>query len=251
MKKIFLKILVCVIITFLSGCQQPSRAQNTSVQDTNSFLEIKNLLDKAKEPSIDSEKYTEDALNQLVELLKKANPQDISSENISQLSEWIRIHESNNSRIIEYRQSPEDFGNSGRSTWKVFQYYPDNSIFMIEKNMPYDLEFYRIIDIDNKPLLYTYVRNFEVNQHKVHIFAYTFDNQSITNINSIDFESIDTDLWGYDKDRSMLWSKKSHSTFIGSVSSDGKEVVIKGWDTDGSEHFLNLELNDEGVYTCL
>ncbi|WP_131464507.1 hypothetical protein [Acetivibrio straminisolvens] len=221
------------------------------MQSANKFSEIMNLLDKAKEPSIDSEKYTEDALDLLVELLSKANPQDISSESISKLSDRIRIHENNNSRIIEYRQSPEDFGNSGRRTWKVFQYYAGNSVFMIEKNMPYDLEFYRVINIDNKPVLYTYVRNFEVNQHKVHIFAYTFSNQSITKINSIDFESIDTNLWGYDKEKNMLWSKKCHSTFIESVSLDGKEVVIKGWDTDGNECFLNFKLKDEGVYTCL
>ncbi|HOM02690.1 MAG TPA: hypothetical protein PLH43_07685 [Acetivibrio sp.] len=208
-------------------------------------------MDKAKEPSTESEKYTEDALALLVELLRKSDPQDIPSESISKLSDWICIHENNDSRIIEYRQAPEDFGISGRSTWKVFQYYPGNSVFMIENCMPYDLEFYRVININNKPVLYTYVRNFEVNQHKAHIFAYTFSDESVTNINAIDFESIDTGLWGYDKDRSMLWSKKSHSTFIESVSPDGKEVVIKGWDADGSEYFLNLKLKDDGVYTCL
>lgn len=253
MKKIFLQVITCVVITFLVSCQQSNQnrlqsSQNPHIQSSNEFSEIKNLFDKAKKTSIDTEKYIEDALDQLKEFLSKTNPQDISNESISKLSDRILIHENIDSRIIEYMQSPEEFGNSGKASWKIFQYYPSNNIFIIEKNMPYSLQFFRIINIDNKPILYTYENNFETNQHKVTIFAYTFNHKSITNINSIDFESIDTNLWDYNKDISMLWSKKCSSTYIESVSADGKEVILKGL-SDVGEYTLNLDLTDDGLYT--
>lgn len=242
-----------MVLIFSVSCQKSNQGEfksqknGSNTQSSSEFAEIKSLFDKCVSPSEDTDQNIEKALNLLKELLSETEDKNISNEDILRLSDSIYMHENNDLRIIEYKQLPDSFGNSARASWKVFQYYPYNSAFVIEKNMPYDLQFFRIININNKPILYTYETNHEVNQHKVHIFAYTFNNESINTIDSIDFGNLDTGLWGYDGNRSMLWCKKCKSTYIESVSSDGNEVILKGL-SDDAEYTLKLQLTDEGIY---
>ncbi|MFZ5967576.1 MAG: hypothetical protein ACOYVK_10430 [Bacillota bacterium] len=232
MKKIILYLIIMIFI--LSGCS------------SDRLSDIKLDLEKVcKEPQ-NAEMLIDSAFADLAQALQQ---EDIAADKIRELSTGIKIIENSESRIIQYTQPPEVFGNSGKSSWQLFQYKPQKLAFVIEKNVPLDIQAYRIIKEDNVDYLYTYCVNYEVNIHRISIKRSKIGKDGlIPEMVTMEINNNDA-LWGYDKTSNTIYSRTGYTLSINNVSENGKIVSIGGIraDTNGQIE-LKLRLSEHGIY---
>lgn len=236
------------------GCHiktdKPNFSLSLEESNDNALDLIKAKFEESSVNVINSEKLITEAFNLLETLLQNPKNDVISSDKILTLSKNINIYEKLDSRIIQYTQPSEIFGNSGKNTWQLFNYQLKHIAFTLFKNKPLNLEHFVVNKLDDRILLYTFGNNYEFNKHKVYINEYEIYNGNIKEKNNLLDSSIVNDKWGIDTENNILYSKAGYSLFVESATDDAKEVTIQGVSSDPSldNITLKLYLSENGAY---
>ncbi len=236
LKKYYILILVVVI-----GCVSYIGYKNLDAQEKLSKIE--QLFSQIEQISVDDE-----IVNETIVMLRDyLEGHEIITEDIKKISQNMSVFEKEDVYIIEYKQSPELYGNSGKSSWKILKYKDDTPLIIFEENMPLELITFKLIETNSNNILFTYNENYESNHRKIQLFAYEISDDKIQKVKSLNITNLESELWMSDEDQGLIWSKNNYSIYIDNVAQNG-DLIIESIDDQGTQQKLELELNEEYQY---
>ena len=268
-----IKVLVIAILMLVFvGCTSPGvnegnpnkNIDGDGLSDNNEILNsVKTNINKAHEVGknvdiLEADKYIDYAMK-LLEQYLSANDLDskdidfidnISGINVSEYPEYI---------LVEYDKSDYTYG-YGRlgnyTSWKVIKHKPYNLVDIIEKNGPLLLsEEHRMVDVGGELMLFIYGRDLWEGSRSVQINAYKIEENGVTKVQPIKYDSDDESLWICKEYGSIRTKPVSalggFSIRFESISEDAKKVEIlahENLDEDAATHILELNLDENGQY---
>lgn len=236
MKRIYIIFFIVII-----GCI--SYIGYKSLNNNSQLLKIEEKFNDIDQKDFSNE-MTDEAIIMLKDYLAL---HELATEDIKKISQNIKVFEEINARIIEYRQLPNLYGNSGRSSWKILQYKDNRLLVIFEENKPIDLIGFKIIETGNNIMLFTYNENHEVNHRKIQIFAYEITNNVIKGRKALNDIYLESKIWEIAEEQGLIWNKNNYSIYIESILKNG-EIIIVSIDEQGNKQKLALALNEDNQY---
>ena len=235
-----------------------------SLSTNNEILnEVKTNIDKAHEVGknvdiLEADKYIDDAMELLEQYLSDNDADSKDIDFIDNIS-GIRVSEYSEYTLFEYSKSDYQYG-YGRlgnyTSWKVIKYKPYNLVDIFEKNGPLLLSLeHRLVTVDGNPMLFIYGKGRWEGSREVVINAYKIEENGVTKVQPIKYDSDDEGLW-ICKESGSIRTKPVDALGgfyikFKSISEDAKEVEISARETldvDTTTHILELNLNENGQY---
>ncbi|WP_432409205.1 hypothetical protein [Wukongibacter sp. M2B1] len=237
MKKTYILIVILII-----GC-----IGYIGVKRINGVAKLPEIEKKFSiiDETISSDKMANEAIKALKDYLESNK---LTSEDIKRISSNITTFKNDDVCIIEYRQPPDLYGNSGRSSWKILQFKNNKPIVVFEKNRPLDLIGFKVIEGNKDDILFTYNENHEVNHRKIQVLAYNVTDNKIEDRQSLNKSDLSSDIWEIDVSAGLIWNRNNFSIYIDNISQDGKEVLLVSVDGQGNKQKLLLSLDKNNQY---
>jgi hypothetical protein len=238
-----------------------SRDENSLSSNNEILNEVKTNIDKAHEVGknvdiLEADKYIDDAMELLEKYLSDNDADSKDIDFINNIS-GIRVSEYSEYILFEYSKSDYQYG-YGRlgnyTSWKVIKYKPYNLVDIFEKNgsLLLSLE-HRLVTVAGNPMLFIYGRDLWEGSKSVQINAYRIEENGVTKVQPIKYDSDDEGLW-ICKESGSIRTKPvdalgGFNIRFESISEDAKKVEILAREyADDVTHILELNLNENGQY---
>jgi hypothetical protein len=215
---------------------------NYGLNSTNKLLKIEEKFN-----DIDEKYFSNEISNEAVIMLRDYLAVDeLSTGDIKKISRNIKVFEDFYARIIEYSQPPNLHGNSGRSSWKILE-SNDGQIVIFEKDKPINLIKYKIIETENKPILFAYNENHQVNHRKIQMFSYEITDDGIKERKALSDIDMESNEWEIIEEQGLIWNKNNYSIYVDNIMGNG-EITISSINEQGNKQKLILTLNENNQY---
>jgi hypothetical protein len=212
------------------------------LNSTNKLLKIEEKFN-----DIDEKYFSNEISNEAVIMLRDYLAVDeLSTGDIKKISRNIKVFEDFYARIIEYSQPPNLHGNSGRSSWKILE-SNDGQIVIFEKDKPINLIKYKIIETENKPILFAYNENHQVNHRKIQMFSYEITDDGIKERKALSDIDMESNEWEIIEEQGLIWNKNNYSIYVDNIMGNG-EITISSINEQGNKQKLILTLNENNQY---
>lgn len=197
---------------------------------------------------IDQNSVDDEAVNEAMIMLRDyLSVHELTIEDIENISQNIKVFEKMDMCIIEYKQTPEWYGNSGRSSWKILKYKENNPLIIFEAQMPLALVDFKLIETEHNTILLTYNENYESNHRKIQLFVYKIDGNEIQKLKSLNKINLESEMWMIDENQGLIWNKNAYNVYIESIAENG-DLLIKSIDDQGCEQEITFILNEASQY---